>query len=155
MKKRYIALIALGTTLLSSSAFAGHFQDTLDDIDEQLQEINQRERDREFSEMVSTMSSEEILAMVRNIYRSTSDRWARQFLIQYGTASDRASLEQEQRLIEQQKVNEEYQRRIEQQKANEQYRRWIEQQKANLRSPNPMVRKQARENLLSRGIQLN
>jgi hypothetical protein len=78
------------------------------------------------------MSKEEILVMLRNIYRATSVSWARELLIQYGTEADRASFEAP-KLTPQQ------------------HQHWIEQQKANFRSPNAIVRKQARENL-RRGI---
>jgi hypothetical protein len=127
-------LLTLGAAMLfASPAFCGQFQDTLNDIDSQLREINQREFDRDWEQTLSTMSSEEILNMVRNIYRETSLPWARKFLIQNGTAADRASFEVPQL-------------------SAEQYQRWIEQQKANLRSSNAFVRKQARENLRVRGI---
>jgi hypothetical protein len=168
-------LLILLIPLFSSSAFAGHFQDTLDDIEDnldeihyQLWEINQREADREneqmvreFFQMLSTMSEEQVHTVARDIYISTSAwarnffPWAQQFLSEHGNASDYAFFEarkqqqQQQRQIEQQKAQQQAnERRIEQQKAN---KRWIEQQKANLHSPNPIVRKQARENLI-RGI---
>jgi hypothetical protein len=85
MKIIALTLIALST--LATSGFAGQFQDTLNDIDYQLQEINQRAEDQQFTDFIEHASRPEILVFLRNLAPTTP--WARELLAQYGDASDR------------------------------------------------------------------
>jgi hypothetical protein len=57
---------------MSASSFAGQFQDTLDDIDSQLREMNDRAFWSDMDDYVSHLSPTETLEFVRGLYRSTS-----------------------------------------------------------------------------------